>query len=220
MTRNWTREMESELLRLWKRGLTGLQIGERMGFTRSAILGKLSRLRQEPNFNRRIKFMSPWDEESTATLKKLAAEGRPTAVIAAAVGMSYYQVRTKSQSLKIRIRPQERRGKLKKISRESRCKLKKTKCPSDYPHGPQMSRTNFEITASEFDRKIINDPSRTTRLLDLTARTCRWPLGEPGSSDFQYCGGPAEIKKPYCPHHTIRAAVPKIIRAPKQGASP
>ena len=209
MTRNWTREMESELLRLWKRGLTGLQIGERMGFTRSAILGKLSRLREQPNFNQRIKFMSPWDEESTATLKKLAAEGRPTAVIAAAVGMSYYQVRTKSQSLKIRIQPQERRGKLKKIEPTRRVLPKS-----------QKYRADFKTPGSEFDRKIINDPNKKTLLLDLTARTCRWPLGEPGSSDFQYCGGPAEIKKPYCPHHTMRAAVPKIIRAPKQGASP
>lgn len=201
--------MESELLRLWKRGLTGLQIGEQMGFTRSAILGKLSRLRQEPNFNRRIKFMSPWSDESTATLKKMAADGCSTGVIATAVGMSYYQVRTKAASLKIRIRPQERRGKLKKIELTGRVRPKS-----------QKYRADFKTPGSEFDRKIINDPSRTTRLLDLTARTCRWPLGEPGSSDFQYCGGPAEIKKPYCPHHTMRATAPKIIRAPKQGASP
>lgn len=39
---------------------------------------------------------------------------------------------------------------------------------------------------------------------------CRWPIGEPGSSDFGYCGAPAQVNRkgkvsPYCCGHYARA---------------
>lgn len=41
----WTAEAEAELRRLWDTGKTASQIGEIMGMTRSAILGKAHRMK-------------------------------------------------------------------------------------------------------------------------------------------------------------------------------
>jgi GcrA cell cycle regulator len=40
----WTRAQIDELTRLWGEGLTGSQIGQRMGITKCAVLGKVHRL--------------------------------------------------------------------------------------------------------------------------------------------------------------------------------
>lgn len=44
-------------------------------------------------------------------------------------------------------------------------------------------------------------------ILDLTAFTCRWPVGEPNDTNFFYCGGAADLAagQPYCCQHTNRA---------------
>lgn len=38
-------------------------------------------------------------------------------------------------------------------------------------------------------------------LLGLTPTTCRWPLGDPRSPDFGFCGAPCTIEHPYCSSH-------------------
>lgn len=42
-------------------------------------------------------------------------------------------------------------------------------------------------------------------LLDLTERTCKWPIGHPGDPDFHFCGDASEPGVPYCPPHCAMA---------------
>ena len=35
--------------------------------------------------------------------------------------------------------------------------------------------------------------------------TCNWPIGEPGTPGFRFCGRPTRRKKPYCATHCARA---------------
>jgi GcrA cell cycle regulator len=41
--------------------------------------------------------------------------------------------------------------------------------------------------------------------LDLSTHTCRWPVGDPASRDFFFCGAPPLVDKPYCAGHCARA---------------
>jgi GcrA cell cycle regulator len=45
-------------------------------------------------------------------------------------------------------------------------------------------------------------------LLDLTAATCRWPVGEPGAADFAFCGATPFKRYPYCVRHCLIAYRP------------
>ena len=37
--------------------------------------------------------------------------------------------------------------------------------------------------------------------LTLSSRTCKWPFGDPATSDFHYCGQPPQTGRPYCDTH-------------------
>jgi GcrA cell cycle regulator len=42
-------------------------------------------------------------------------------------------------------------------------------------------------------------------LLQLNEHTCKWPIGDPLTPDFYFCGQHAEEAKPYCEFHSRRA---------------
>ncbi len=46
------------------------------------------------------------------------------------------------------------------------------------------------------------DDSRRCSFSELTANSCRYPIGEPRSTDFRYCGHDrANDATPYCDYH-------------------
>jgi GcrA cell cycle regulator len=45
-------------------------------------------------------------------------------------------------------------------------------------------------------------------LLDLSAATCRWPVGDPGEADFAFCGAAPFKRYPYCVGHCLIAYRP------------
>ena len=49
-------------------------------------------------------------------------------------------------------------------------------------------------------------------LLELTEETCRWPIGDPGTADFFFCGGPTVTSLPYCAYHSRVAYQPANVR--------
>jgi GcrA cell cycle regulator len=40
-----------------------------------------------------------------------------------------------------------------------------------------------------------------------SARSCCWPIGEPGTADFRFCTAEATPGKPYCTQHAAVAYV-------------
>jgi GcrA cell cycle regulator len=55
-------------------------------------------------------------------------------------------------------------------------------------------------------RLDANIPRRRRRsLFELSEETCRWPVGDPRSSRFFFCGAQAAHNKPYCAEHCARA---------------
>lgn len=60
------------------------------------------------------------------------------------------------------------------------------------------------------DLEIPLDQRKT--LLELTDDTCRWPVGDPQSPDFFFCGGRVAEGKSYCACHMARAYRPPSDR--------
>lgn len=52
---------------------------------------------------------------------------------------------------------------------------------------------------------LVDEPavrqSQVVLLEDLTPSNCHWPVGDPRSPDFHFCGGKAEAGHPYCAEH-------------------
>lgn len=60
--------------------------------------------------------------------------------------------------------------------------------------------------APQIEDWSIPTPQRKT-LLELGQHDCRWPIGEPKSDSFFFCGAAAENDRPYCSSHCQRAYV-------------
>ena len=50
--------------------------------------------------------------------------------------------------------------------------------------------------------------ANTCSLLELQQWHCRWPMGNPGSNDFGFCGAKVIDGLPYCPRHARTAYRP------------
>jgi GcrA cell cycle regulator len=59
--------------------------------------------------------------------------------------------------------------------------------------------------------QVIPMEQRRT-LLELTEDTCRWPIGDPSTQDFYFCGGKSITTLPYCTHHSRVAYQPASDR--------
>ena len=58
----------------------------------------------------------------------------------------------------------------------------------------------------------IEKKARKLDLLGLTERTCKWPIGDPATDDFYFCGLPCQPGKPYCEAHVAVAFQPMSSR--------
>jgi GcrA cell cycle regulator len=59
--------------------------------------------------------------------------------------------------------------------------------------------TLSELEQPEFESVVLPMSLRVT-IVELKESMCRWPLGDPATSEFRYCGSPAP-SGPYCTYH-------------------
>lgn len=149
-------------------------------------------------------YRDEWTEERLALLKKLLADRLTAAQIASELNLTFRtsysraaicgkinrlglggtRARTSTSPTTIRVR-RERPVSVPAV-REA---------PDDAP-----PMANFEpYVEPEQDFEIPVAQRKT--LLQLTTHTCRWPVGDPGSADFYFCGGVPDGEAVYCLHH-------------------
>jgi GcrA cell cycle regulator len=54
--------------------------------------------------------------------------------------------------------------------------------------------------------------SQRVTIMDLRESMCRWPLGDPTTPEFRFCGGRSITGLPYCTHHAEIAYQPAAER--------
>ncbi|WP_455480827.1 GcrA family cell cycle regulator [Bartonella sp. B12(2025)] len=67
-----------------------------------------------------------------------------------------------------------------------------------------------DVTETNMPEKsnVVVPISRQLNLLQLSENTCRWPVGDPLSSDFHFCGADSGENGPYCAFHAKIAFQP------------
>ncbi|MFO7855656.1 MAG: GcrA family cell cycle regulator, partial [Paracoccaceae bacterium] len=81
--------------------------------------------------------------------------------------------------------------------------------PANGPQPPAPSEVSEEARRT---LALVEAKSRKLTLLQLTERTCKWPIGDPATDDFHFCGLPAAQGKPYCDAHVQIAFQPMSAR--------
>ncbi|MGB1390393.1 MAG: GcrA family cell cycle regulator, partial [Paracoccaceae bacterium] len=83
--------------------------------------------------------------------------------------------------------------------------------PAGQPLPPQPSANEISPEAlakvNEVEKK-----AKKLSLMELTERTCKWPVGDPATDNFWFCGLPVQPGKPYCEAHVGVAFQPMSAR--------
>lgn len=83
--------------------------------------------------------------------------------------------------------------------------------PAGQPLPPQPSANEISPETLANVREV-EKTSKKISLMDLTERTCKWPVGDPATEDFWFCGLAVQQGKPYCEAHVSVAFQPMSSR--------
>ena len=151
-----------------------------------------------------------WTDERVASLKKLWADGLSASQIAAQLGNI-----TRNAVI----------GKVHRLGLSGRAKSPSSAAPR--PRKPRSASHMLRISrpsmrgntalAHAYDMELEPEPvpydnvipiGQRRTLLELNEDTCRWPIGDPGSAEFFFCGGNAVTSLPYCAYQSRVAYQP------------
>ena len=189
---SWTDERVETLKRMWSEGQSASQIAKELGgVTRNAVIGKVHRLGLS---NRSAAPAAKPAKDEPAAAKPApardASEAAPRPAAKSDAGTSETAPAVRPNNV---------------------TPLRKPVVPAGQPLPPQPSANEISPEAlakvSEIEKK-----SRKIHLMELTERTCKWPIGDPATEDFYFCGLPVQQGKPYCEAHVGVAFQPMSSR--------
>jgi len=69
-----------------------------------------------------------------------------------------------------------------------------------------------QLEAQPANQTVVIPMTKRVSIMELREGVCRWPLGDPMSADFAFCGNDCSIAATYCTHHASIAFQPSIDR--------
>lgn len=153
-----------------------------------------------------------WTEERVALLKKLWTDGLSASQIAHKIGgVTRNAVIGKVHRLGLSGRGAPARVSTARIRTAEAVPQRATVGMNRPVPPPQPEEIAHPVVPEE---PILSDEERTS-VLHLTEQTCKWPIGDPGTTDFHFCGARTKIGSPYCATHAAMAYQP-LERRPKR----
>lgn len=67
--------------------------------------------------------------------------------------------------------------------------------------------------------EAVPETEQHVTIMELREGMCRWPIGDPTSAEFRFCGARADIGVPYCSHHARIAYQPAADRRRERKAA-
>jgi len=190
----WSEERVAVLKKMWLDGNSASEIAKELGnITRNAVIGKVHRL----GLSNRDTNAAKSGASANKTVKTVK-RGRPPKTI----------------------NEPKKRGRPQKV--KEHMDLPETPADKGKPiiaSGPsKRSNDNKLEVVSDLSEETLKNlhkvemKSKKISLMDLTERTCKWPIGDPATDAFWFCGHEAEPGKPYCKTHISIAFQPMTQR--------
>ena len=186
---SWTDERVETLNRMWAEGQSASQIAKELGgVTRNAVIGKVHRL-----------GLSNRNDEAPEAAAP-APEAKPAAAAAPAAAAPKPAPEPAPE-------PKPETTPAVAASNFNRRPI----VPAGQPLPPQPSANEISPEALASVREV-EKRARKLSLMELTERTCKWPIGDPATDKFWFCGLPSVAGKPYCEAHVGVAFQPMSSR--------
>ena len=198
---SWTDERVETLKKMWGEGQSASQIAKELGgVTRNAVIGKVHRLGLSNRAGSGGNAGKAAAKEKAApkpTATKSPAKPKPAPAAKAAPASQPKKAEPEVQELDENGIP---------ISAARRAII-----PAGQPLPPQPSANEISPEALAKVSEVEKTAKRIG-LMELTEKTCKWPVGDPATDDFWFCGLGVQTGKPYCEAHVGVAFQPMSSR--------
>lgn len=177
MSKGWDNATLKKLKALTGKGLSTSEIGKRLGMSKNAIVGKLNRL----GWNAKAGGAGVADDKK-ADVKKSAP---------------------KTDAKKVVAKKAETAKKATAKKTETKTTAKKTVAKVAAPK-ETTKKSGAKANAKDLavHQRIIQ---HSLEMANLKPNQCRWPIGDPDSEHFHFCGETVFVGKPYCYEHCKQA---------------
>lgn len=218
----WTDEKVEELRKLWAKGYSASQIADSIGgVTRNAVIGKVHRL----GLSGRLTVHRS-KRQSTALRRQKANAGRQrlgnrTGKVSGVAHKALFEHEV-DKMVASGVPRAEATGAAAsainaKFGRQTMVTGLDVRPPADLVPATFLPASTFEM-----EGELVIPLGERKTLQTLDACSCRWPIGDPRSADFHFCGKNKVPGLPYCEFHARRAyqlvdpAVRRRSRKPAQ----
>ena len=193
MSKGWDSVALKKLKALTGKGLSTAEIGKRLGMSKNAIVGKLNRL--------------GWNAKAGgATKADPAKEKKPVAKKTVAKGTTVKKTVAKKASVvaEKKVSAQKTTAVKKAAEKKSVVATKATDKKLATVKVAESKTVSAKTSAKKLamHQRIIQ---HSLEMANLKPNQCRWPIGDPDSEHFHFCGETVFIGKPYCYEHCKQA---------------
>ncbi len=184
MSKGWDNVMLKKLKALVCKGLSASEIGKKLDVSKNAVIGKLNRL--------------GWNAKAVDAVEKKQVKAKKDA-----------KAPTKTVSKKSGLK-----NLLKKVTGKKAVEKKAL------VEKPVKKAPVIKATVKVAEKPVVKTASKKTKkdlalhelmiqhalqMASLKPNQCRWPIGDPDSEHFHFCGETVFAGKPYCYEHCRQA---------------
>ena len=194
MSTGWDSNMLKKLKALVGKGLSTAEMGKKLGMSKNAVVGKLNRL----GWNAKASEVAPKKETKAETTKKTAAKkAEPKKAV------------KKPTKQTVVVKKAEKKVADKKATKSpKKAEPKKAKVAEKVVEPAKQEKTVVKTASKKTKKDLALHElliQHALQMANLKPNQCRWPIGDPDSDSFHFCGETVFAGKPYCYEHCRQA---------------
>lgn len=198
MSTGWDSNMLKKLKALVGKGLSTSEMGKKLGMSKNAVVGKLNRL--------------GWNAKATESAPKKATKAEPVKKTAAKKAEPKKAVVKKPAKqtvvAKKTVKKAAEKANKKAVKTPKKTETKKVKVAEKVAKPVKQEKTVVKTASKKTKKDLALHElliQHALQMANLKPNQCRWPIGDPDSDNFHFCGETVFAGKPYCYEHCRQA---------------
>ena len=199
MSTGWDNATLKKLKALTVKGLSTSEIGKRLGMSKNAIVGKLNRLgwnAKAGGADKKAKDVKADTKKVTVATKTVKKTEKKT------VDKSVKVAKKETVKKTVKVPVEKPATATKATVKKAADKKTEQKDVVKAPVVKEEKSTKSSAKNLAVHQRIIQ---HSLEMANLKPNQCRWPIGDPDSEHFHFCGETVFVGKPYCYEHCKQA---------------
>jgi len=207
MSTGWDSNMLKKLKALVGKGLSTSEMGKKLGMSKNAVVGKLNRL----GWNAKAVEVTPKKAAKAEASKKTNAKKadvkvsakKPVKKVAPAKPVASKKVAEKKPAKSSKVTVKKTSVKEVKKAPKAVKPAKKDKVVKEVKPVEKVKTASKKTKKDLALHELLIQ--HALQMANLKSNQCRWPIGDPDSDNFHFCGETVFAGKPYCYEHCRQA---------------